>query len=159
MESTPNSPAQDAPKPRRSLASPVFTIAIILVAGLLITRMIAGNGTAPTPDFMPTTTNLASMTFEGDKPVVAVVTADWCGPCQELKRTTLSDERVRTLLAGNAQPVMVDGTDTHEAMPTLQQLGVRAFPSTVVLRNGQPVAMLEGYANADKYLAWLEGQL
>ncbi len=159
MDSTPNEQPEESPKPRKSPGNPVITIAIILVAGLLITRMIAGNGTAPNPEFMPTTTDLASMSFQGDKPIVAVVTADWCGPCQELKRTTLSDERVRDLLARDSQAVMIDGTDTKIAMPTLQQLGVRAFPSTVVLRNGRPVAMLEGYADADKYLAWLDSQI
>ena len=110
------------------------------------------------PEFMPTTTNLASMQFANDKPIVAIVTADWCPPCQALKKNALADERVVEFLLSETQAVMIDGTDTALASETLQQLGVRVFPSTVVVRNGEPVATLEGNMSADRYLAWLEGQ-
>lgn len=144
---------------RRPVASVFITLVIFAASGLLLARMIMGGATAETPEFMPVTTSLSSVSFEAGTPVVAVVTADWCGPCQELKRTTLREDRVRAVLTDRSQPVMIDGTDTQVAMPTLEQLGVRAFPSTVILRDGKPVAMLEGYANADKYLAWLEEHL
>jgi len=159
MESVPPPSAQASSKPRKSAGSLVATIVIIAIAGLLLARMLVGSDTAQTPEFMPVTTDLASVAFEGDKPVVAVVTADWCSPCQELKRNALSDQRVQHLLASKAQPVMIDGTSTETAMPTLEKLGVRAFPSTVVLRDGRPVAKLEGNASADRYLAWLEAHL
>lgn len=144
---------------RRPVAQVIILVAIFAATAFLFLRF--GGDAAPAPDveFMPTTTDLASLEFSDAQPVVAVVTADWCGPCQELKRSTLSDDRVRALLEAKAQPVMIDGTDTSAAMSTLQQLGVRAFPSTVVLRDGRPVAMLEGYATADKYVAWLEANL
>lgn len=159
MDSTPNQAAEVDRKPRNAAGRLLVTIVIIAVAGLLMARMLVGSGTAPTPGFMPVTTDIASVAFEGDKPIVAVVTADWCPPCQELKRNALSDERVQNLLASNAQPVMIDGTNSQTAKSTLERLGVRVFPSTVVLRDGRPVAMLEGNASADKYLAWLESQL
>lgn len=158
-----NTASTTSSRPTKSggrMAGLFFSFAILIAAGLLLARMVVSSGPpAPPPEFMPVMTDLSALTLEGDRPVVAVVTADWCGPCQELKRTTLSDERVVSLLADRSQPVMIDGTDTQVAMPTLQQLGVRAFPSTVVLENGKPVAMLEGYADADKYLQWLEAQL
>lgn len=159
MDSTPTQPAETTTQPHKSRGSMIATIVIVVVAGLLMARMLIGGGTAPTPEFMPVTTDLASVAFEGDKPIVAVVTADWCGPCQDLKRNALSDDRVQSLLANKAQPVMIDGTSTEAARPTLELLRVRAFPSTIIVRDGQPVAMLEGNASADKYLAWLEGQL
>lgn len=160
MDNQPAAASTQTPtKPRKAITGLVATVAILVVGSLLVVRMGFGGGTAASPEFMPVTTNLASMTFDKGTPVVAVVTADWCGPCQNLKRTTLADERVRDLLSSRAQPVMIDGTSTEAAMPTLQKLGIRAFPSTVIVRDGQPVAMLEGYASADKYLAWLEQQL
>lgn len=159
MDSTPSQPAEVTAQPRRSLGSLIATIAIVAAAGLLMARMLIGGGTAPTPEFMPVTTNLASVTFESNKPIVAVVTADWCGPCQQLKRNALSDERIQDLLASKAQPVMIDGTSYEAAKLTLEQLRVRVFPSTIIVQDGQPIAMLEGAASADKYLAWLEGQL
>ncbi|UYV13374.1 MAG: thioredoxin family protein [Phycisphaera sp.] len=159
MDSTPSQPAEAATKPQKSLGGLITTAAIVVVAGLLMARMLIGGGTAPAPEFMPVTTDLASISFEGDKPIVAVVTADWCRPCQQLKRNALSDQRVRDLLASKAQPVMIDGTSYEASRPTLEQLRVRVFPSTIVVRDGQPIAMLEGAADADKYLAWLEAQL
>ncbi|MEQ9096553.1 MAG: thioredoxin family protein [Phycisphaerales bacterium] len=161
-DATTQPPVTEEPQTRsgRPIAGIFFTLTIVVAAGLLLARMIVGGGPpAPAPEFMPVTTDLSSMTFGADLPVVAVVTADWCGPCQELKRSTLADDRVRELLSQRAQPVMIDGTDTQVAMPTLEQLGVRAFPSTIVLRDGKPVAMLEGYASPDKFLAWLEQEL
>ena len=155
-----NSAPTDTNNRSRSMLGIAASAAIVIAAGVLLVRMlVGGGGVAPNPDSMPVTTDLSSVAFQTNKPIVAIVTADWCGPCQELKRSTLSDERVQRLLADQGQPVIIDGTDTSAAMPTLERLGVRAFPSTVVLRDGQPVAMLEGYASADKYLAWLEGQL
>ena len=149
---------------RRPPVTGLAAIVIVFVlGGFLLARMGgSGGGTASTPQYMPVTTDIGSVSFDAGKagtPVVAVVTADWCPPCQELKRTTLTNQRVRALLVNNAQPVMIDGTDTAKASDTLQRLGVRVFPSTVVLRDGKPVAMLEGFANPDKYLAWLESHL
>ena len=152
--------AAEKPAPRsRSLAGVLATLAILLVGGVLLVRVAGFGGAASTPEFMPVTTDLSSMSFEADTPVVAVITADWCGPCQQLKRTTLSDEGVRGFLVDHAQPVMIDGTDSNEAMPTLERLGIRVFPTTVVLRDGQPVARLEGFVGPEQYLAWLESQL
>lgn len=159
MDSTPSQPAEATPQPRKSLGSLVATIVIVAAAGLLMARMLMGGGTAQTPGFMPVTTSLASVALEGDKPIVAVVTADWCGPCQQLKRNALSDERVQDLLSSKAQPVMIDGTSYEAAKQTLAQLRVRVFPSTIIVQDGQPIAMLEGAPDADKYLAWLEAQL
>ena len=158
MQAQPNDAPQ--PSPRKPIAGLLATVIIFVVGGLLLARMAGfGASAAPTPEFMPVTTDISTMAFQPDTPVVAVVTADWCGPCQELKRTTLSDDRVQAMLIANAQTVMIDGTDTEKARATLEELGVRAFPSTIVLKDGQPVAMLEGYADTDKFLAWLEGQL
>ncbi|MGD1915875.1 MAG: thioredoxin family protein [Phycisphaerales bacterium] len=154
-------PSYETAQPtKRPIAGIVGTVVIFALAAALLFRMVLGGGSvAPTPEFMPTTTNLASMQFSDDKPVVAIVTADWCPPCQALKKNALTDARVVEFLASEAQAVMIDGTDTGAASETLQQLGVRVFPSTVVVRNGKPVATLEGNMSADRYLAWLEGQL
>jgi thioredoxin 1 len=152
----PTSPRGSA---RFPFSAVVILVAIVATTVLLFVRF--GGPAEPAPDvaFMPVTTDLASLTLRQGTPVVAVVTADWCGPCQQLKRDSLSDERVRALLEARAQPVMLDGTDTEAAMPSLQHLGVRAFPTTVIVRDGRPVARLEGYVSAEKYLAWLEANL
>ena len=159
MQSDHTDTNQPHAKAKRPLAGLVGTVIVFAAAGLLLFYMISGQTTAPTPGFMPVTTDLASMELSEDKPVVAVVTADWCGPCQELKKNALADDRVVELLSTRAQPVMIDGTDSGKASETLQRLGVRVFPSTVVLRQGVPVAMLEGNMSAERYLAWLDGQL
>ncbi len=150
MPPVPTDTNDNSTPPKRPVAGIFATVAIFALAGLLLFRMVLGGSVAPTPEFMPTTTNLASLQLSEDKPVVAIVTADWCPPCQALKKNALADERVVAFLSAEAQAVMIDGTDTGAASETLQQLGVRVFPSTVVMRDGQPVATLEGNMSADR---------
>ncbi|MEQ8843488.1 MAG: thioredoxin fold domain-containing protein [Phycisphaerales bacterium] len=154
MES--QSPEHTSPRPR---AGVLVSIVIVVVAGLLLGRMVLGGGASSTPEYMTTTTDLASVALVPDRPTVVVVTADWCGPCQALKRGALSDERVEALLTSKAQTVMIDATDGSKASTTLERLRIRVFPTTVVLSDGRPVASIEGNMPADRYLAWLESQL
>ncbi|MEO1008047.1 MAG: thioredoxin family protein [Planctomycetota bacterium] len=138
----------------------VFVVAAIAIGAAILFRGFGGQA-APTPEYLPVTTDLASVDLSGDMPVVAVVTADWCGPCQKLKKDSLADEGVRTYLEGNARTVMIDGTDTNDptVRASLEALQVTAFPSTIVLRDGKPAAMLRGYAGPEKYRGWLEANL
>lgn len=148
------------PKPGRGPLSGLFTLVVVFaLGGFVLMRSGLVGGVAQTPEFMPVSTDLSAIDFTSPTPVVVVVTADWCPPCQTLKRTTLTDESVRAFLTERAQTVMLDATDTNRVADTLGQLGVRLLPTTVVLHDGKPVAKLEGFAKPDAYLAWLQGKL
>jgi len=151
----------------RSLASGVVAIvavvAMLIVVGLILNRGGGGGGgggVAPTPAGFSEAgpgegaASLFEAAAASGRPVMAVVTADWCGPCQVYKRDTLSDERVAARLDGAVERVMVDS----DASPELAaELGTRAIPRTVLLRDGEIVDALVGVADADGLLAWLEG--
>mgnify|MGYP006272364937 FL=1 len=140
----------------------IAVVAMLLVVGLIVNRGGGGGGggVAPTPAGFSeagpeeTAASLLAVAAESGRPVMAVVTADWCGPCQLYKRETLSDERVIARLDGAVERVMVDS----DASPGLAaELGARSIPRTVLLRDGEIVDALVGAADADRLLGWLEG--
>jgi len=142
----------------KSVVNGVLLAAAVGLVALAVMRGVFA-GVADAPPYLPVATDLNAMDLSSDRPVVAVVTADWCPPCQHLKRTSLADAQVERLLTDRAQSVMLDATDTNRVQRTLGMLGVRAFPSTVIIRGGEPVAMLEGYAGPEKFHAWLSSHL
>tara|TARA_E500000318_G_C3494131_1_gene185627 strand:- start:186 stop:611 length:426 start_codon:yes stop_codon:yes gene_type:complete len=111
---------------------------------------------APTPEVFATGLSLDEgirSGTEAGRPVVAVVTADWCPPCQMLKRETLAAASVSSWIGENAVGVYVD---SDKAPETAQALGVAALPTTVVLRDGKIVASKTGFLDAEDYLAFLK---
>jgi thiol:disulfide interchange protein len=52
---------------------------------LLVAAITTGNG-EPT-DYK----NAYEKAMKGDKPLLVLVTADWCGPCQTMKQTTIPE--------------------------------------------------------------------
>ncbi len=86
------------------------------------------------------------------RPVVALVTANWCGPCQMLKRTTLKDAAVEKLLGERAVTVHLEDSANRE---DIARLPVEAYPTTLVIRGDEVVGRLVGYADAGKYAAFL----
>lgn len=94
---------------------------------------------------------LARGAAEG-KPVVAVFSATWCGPCQRYKKAGLADDRVATWLAQHAVTAYVD-IDRQPA--AAQKVGVPSVPTTVFLRDGAELSRATGAMNPDELLAWL----
>jgi thioredoxin 1 len=88
------------------------------------------------------------------KRVLLYFTADWCGPCQEMKHTTWADPRVAAALEAAYVPVKID----FDANPALvATYGVQAIPAFVILdQSGDPARPLtEGAMPAEEFLAWL----
>jgi thioredoxin-like negative regulator of GroEL len=89
------------------------------------------------------------------KPVLVYVTASWCGPCQEMKRTTLADERVALLIHSNFEAVKMD-LDANQEVAA--RLGATAIPFfAIVNEEGKVVRSQMGYMSADEILVWLKG--
>lgn len=128
----------------------LLAIAVLFTLVIFISVRIGGS-TAETPEVFAenATVTLASVIERSrneGKPVFALVTADWCPPCQGYKRTTLADESVQRMLRERAIAFYIDADHQQDDLRTLASIGaeVRALPTTVVIADGKIVAMPTG---------------
>ncbi len=86
---------------------------------------------------------LTSETFDTtlastDQPVLVDFWAEWCGPCKMISPIL---DQLATEQAGRATIAKVD----VDAYPDLQaRFGIRAIPTLIVFKNGQPVNTITG---------------
>ena len=140
-------------------------ILLVFVLGLLTFQMFSKRK-APTPAAFQGGITLADATAAsaGDGKVVFVVAhADWCGPCQNLKRGALSDPAVSSWLEANTHPVSLDVTTISDSTPqwvkeAATSLGISGIPAMVLMRDGKVVSRKVGSMGADDLLAWLKAE-
>jgi thiol-disulfide isomerase/thioredoxin len=91
------------------------------------------------------------------RPILAAVTAVWCGPCRQMKELTLNDPEVARLLAENFVTLMIDG-DRHPDV--IARLGVAAYPTTLLLNSDGGVAQRwVGFQSAESFRSELRQAL
>lgn len=79
--------------------------------------------------------------------------ADWCGPCQDMEKTTLRDRKVMAKLE-NLVALKVNVDQKRELA---QRYGVEFLPTTIIADSqGKPIATRTGYLDAAAYLALLD---
>ncbi len=130
-------------------------IALAVLVGFAGVTMLRGR-VAPTPGVFREGSTLATAidraAAEG-KPVLALVTADWCPPCQQLKRETLTDPAVAAWIEANTVPVYIDSDKNPD---DARSLLVTSLPTTLLLRDGEIIGTRVGYAGAEDYLRFLK---
>ncbi|CAN1210380.1 thioredoxin [Tumidithrix helvetica PCC 7403] len=83
--------------------------------------------------------------IEGSEvPLLVDFYAPWCGPCQIMAPIL---EQVSAKISDTAQIVKIN-TDTYPSLAT--QYAIRALPTFVLFKNGQPVDRIEGVLTADQ---------
>ena len=133
-----------------------LTIALLIVAGLLILRTLVGPSVAETPAVLTGSSDLNAAierAEDEDKVVFAVASAPWCGPCQSYKRSTLADESVQSWIRDNAVGIHINVDEDREAAARLQ---VRSIPATFVIKDGTIVNKFTGAVSKDRLMRTLE---
>jgi thioredoxin 1 len=95
---------------------------------------------------------------DSDKPLLVYFTADWCGPCKQMKAWVYSDPAIAGSIEEGFVPVKVDLTsdglpDQHLA----ERYGVQAIPTLLTLTSkGIPISMSSGYLTKEEFMNWLD---
>jgi thiol:disulfide interchange protein len=135
---------------------PLWVI-LFVIAGLLamvgIARMRGAATAGDGQDHIPWKTDLTAareQSAKERKPILLYFTAPWCGPCQEMKRTTWADPRVAAA-AGAMIPVKID-VDEQKAVS--REFGVQGIPRVEwVEPDGSHHLVFEGLVTPDEFLS------
>ncbi len=132
----------------------------VLVAGLLGAKFWFGRS-APMPDVFAGDVRLAEaleQSKETGKPVFALFTADWCGPCQQYKRGSLSESGVASALSDRTIPVYVniDHEPDDVALMAAMGLSVQYLPTSVVISGGEVTSTAVGPQSSSAVLAMIK---
>jgi uncharacterized protein YyaL (SSP411 family) len=88
------------------------------------------------------------------RPMLVYVGADFCGYCRKLEKTTWADDAVAARVSAGFVPLRVDAQRSPQLA---RQLGVQAFPATIVLApNGTVLGRQNGYVDARAMLNFLQ---
>lgn len=108
------------------------------------------------PELVPWQSDYAAAKAQatsGNKPLLLYFTAEWCGPCQEMRREVWSDARVAEAMK-SVVPVRID-VDRQAQLAT-QYRAEEGIPLFIVFDSaGNPQKKRVGRMDADEFMAWL----
>jgi thiol:disulfide interchange protein len=155
--------------PTRALPRGLAIAALVLAAARLLAAVWGGEpgarGGAGAAEervpWVPFEQAVARARAEG-KPILYDFTADWCPPCQAMKRELFADPEAAQTIARAVVPVRVldrqrEAGRNPPVVDSLQRAyQIEAFPTLVVAWPGSPQhATARGYRGKDLTLAWL----
>jgi protein disulfide-isomerase len=137
----------------RSPLKPVMFIAAVFFA---VAAVVAVSKLAGPSEKIAWRTNLGAAQHEAatsNKQVLLYFTADWCGPCQQMKRTVFSDDEVERALRFHV-PVKID----VDQQPVLaRKYGATSIPRMVLVDDdGEIVHEASGAMTSQQFIAWVK---
>ena len=139
-----------------SAYKPLWGLFAILLG---VSAVVAASKWMQPNERIPWRTDLPAATAEArqaGKPLLLYFTATWCGPCQQMRRTTWSDAGVERALQAYV-PVKVD---IDQRADLAAQYRVQAVPSMIIqpaAADAAPTKSIEGAMPPDAFIRWLKG--
>ena len=135
-----------------------LAVGLVLVAGFAFLQL--RGRAAQTPEYFRGDLSLAearTLAGEQQRTVLAIASADWCGPCQAYKRSTLASPAIADAINTRTIPIMLDVTSaTSPGAADAQTLGVSAIPATFLIApDGTVLAQAVGGLGESELLALL----
>ncbi len=95
---------------------------------------------------------------ESNQPVLLLATADWCPPCQHLKKEVLVQPRVSQQIQTQFVPLKLDVTEPDSvATRKSDELGVQGIPTMIIFDSQMnEIDRVVGALPEDKLLAWFD---
>jgi len=95
---------------------------------------------------------------EAGKPILVYFSADWCGPCKQMKAWVYSNKDVADAIESGFVPVKVDLSDVGlPGQAIAERYNIQAIPSMISLTPaGKPISRSTGYLNKEQFLGWLD---
>ena len=87
--------------------------------------------------------------------LIVKFTAEWCGPCKMMDRTTWSDEATVEYLKDHNMTVI--SVDVDDEADIAAQNQIRAMPTMVVFKDGEEFDRQIGAMDTEKLIGWLDG--
>ena len=88
-----------------------------------------------------------------NKLLIIKFTAEWCGPCKQMDKTTWRNQSVFDWAKDNAVIIAVD---VDQDTKTSEQHKIKAMPTMVAYRDGVEFDRTVGYMDASKTLSWMK---
>lgn len=134
---------------------PLLSFGMVLVLGVMAYRTFVMGASAMPPVFEKSPTLAEAIAAQGAagsgaRPILAFATADWCGPCQLMKRSTFVEPAVVAFIQAHTTPVYVNIDHDPEAA---RMLSAKSIPATYVIMGDKIVAGFVGLMDAQTYLA------
>jgi len=91
---------------------------------------------------------------KSNRRILLYATMDHCHYCKKMQTHTLAQQRVRSLMRNDFEPVRIDRSQQPKLV---KQLGIRIYPTTIIANaDGKIVDRIEGYVPAKSLVQRLE---
>jgi thioredoxin-related protein len=137
-----------------SAQKPLWGIFVILVA---VSALVTISKLFRAKEIVPWRTDFIAAREESrtsHKPILAYFTADWCGPCDEMKHTTWADKHVEETLRDYV-PVKID---IDHNLDLAMKYNADPIPLLAILNDeGHIVRQYTGLIEPADFVLWLKG--